>query len=101
VVGPTGADELTTAVLQFASGFSATVTSAVYHDVGTTAVIFGEAGKIVLPDPWIPGGERQGRETGFTVSRDGRAPEAVQVRTEKATYAIEAELVADTLPALE
>jgi predicted dehydrogenase len=101
LIGPTGADELTTALLKFASGFTAAVTSAVHHEVGTTAVIFGEAGKIVLPDPWIPGSKRHGLETGFTVFREGRAPEAVQVRTEKATYAIEAELVADTLPALE
>jgi predicted dehydrogenase len=100
-LGPTGADEIATALLTFASGFTAAVTSATRHDVGTTAVIFGEGGKIVLPDPWIPGSKRQGLETGFTIHRDGRAPEAVSVRTEKATYAIEAELVADTLPALE
>ena len=63
--------------------------------------MFGENGKIVLPDPWIPGSERQAPGTGFTIFRDGAAPEPVTVRTEKATYAIEAELVADTLPAQE
>jgi predicted dehydrogenase len=101
LVGPTGADELASALLTFASGFTSQVTCAVHHDVGTTATIFGEAGKIVLPDPWIPGGNRQGLETGFTVVRDGQAPELVPVRTEKPTYAIEAELVADTLPGTE
>jgi predicted dehydrogenase len=100
-VGPTGADELTTAALRFASGFSATCTSGVHHEAGRVAVVFGELGRIVLPDPWIPGSDRQGRETSFTIHLDGKEPELVRVRTEGATYAIEAELVAATLPALE
>src|SRR5262245_31891666 len=100
-IGPTGADELATALLTFASGFTALCTSAVHHDVGTTAVVFGEDGKIVLPEPWIPGSKRQGLETELTIFRDGHAPETVPVRTEKATYAIEAELVADSLAGKE
>ena len=92
---------MSTALLTFASGFTATCTSGVFHEVGTTTVVFGEKGKIVLPDPWIPGGKRQALESGFTIFRDEAAPEPVTVRTEKATYAIEAELVADSLPALE
>jgi predicted dehydrogenase len=101
VIGPTGADELASALLTFASGFTAQVTCAVYHDVGTQTVIFGDGGKIVLPDPWIPGSVRHGLESGFTIFRDGQAPETVTVRTDLATYAIEAELFADTLPATE
>jgi predicted dehydrogenase len=100
-IGPTGADEITTASLRFASGLTAVCTSGVHHEAGRTAVIFGERGRIVLPDPWIPGGDRQGRETSFTLHLDGKEPEFVRVRTESATYAIEAELVAATLPAVE
>lgn len=100
-IGPTGADEITTALLSFPSGFTAEVTCAVHHAVGTTTVIFGEEGKIVLGDPWIPGSDRQGLATGFTIVRDDRPDEVVEIRTERATYAIEAELVADTLPATE
>src|SRR5262245_5046607 len=100
-VGPTGADELATAVLGFASGFSAQVTCGGFHSVGTSAVVFGEAGRIVLPNPWIPSGGRQSLESGFTVYRDGAAPEEVSVQTPLPTYGIEAELVADVLPALE
>jgi predicted dehydrogenase len=99
--GPTGADELATAQLEFESGLTAEVTSAITHDVGTTTVVFGEKGKIVFPNPWIPEGDRQGLVTSFTVFRDGRVPETVTVRTDKPTYAIEAELVADTLPETE
>jgi predicted dehydrogenase len=101
LIGPSGADELATAVLTFASGFSAKLTAATRYDVGTTTVIYGEDGKIVLDNPWIPRGDRQCLETAFTLFRDGRDSEVVSVRTELATYALEAELVADTLPAFE
>ena len=101
VIGPHGADETATALLTFASGFTATVTAAVFHDAGTTAVVFGDKGRIVLGDPWIPEGKRQGLETGYTIHRDAQPPQEVRVATELPTYAIEAELVADTLPALE
>jgi predicted dehydrogenase len=101
VVGPTGADELATASLRFGTGMTATVTCAVRHDVGRTTVIFGEQGRIVLADPWIPGSDRQGRQAGFVIYRDNRDPEEVTVSADLATYAIEAELVADSLPGPE
>ena len=100
-IGPTGVDELASAHMTFGSGFTASVTSAIGYDVGTAAVVFGEHGKIVLPNPWIPGGRRQGTATEMTVGRDGRDPEHVRVDTEQATYAIEAEIVLDSLPAGE
>ncbi len=77
------------------------VTAAVYHPAGTSAIVFGDRGHIVLPDPWIPQSDRQALETGYTIHRDSQAPETVTIKTEMATYAIEAELVADTLPATE
>ena len=80
---------------------TATVTAAVFHDAGTTGVVFGDEGKIVMPDPWIPQSKRQCLETSYTIHRDGKEPETVAIKTEMSTYAIEAELVADTLPALE
>jgi predicted dehydrogenase len=95
--GPTGADELSTALMQFEGDFSATLTCAVHHRVGTQAVIYGEGGRIVLPDPWIPQGSRQALHTSFTVQREGSADEVVTVRTERATYALQAELVAESL----
>ena len=101
VVGPHGGDEITTALLSFKSGFTAACTAAVFHDAGTRTIVFGDEGRIELPDPWIPQGNRQGLETSYTVYRDGHQPETVTIRTDMATYAIEAELVADTLPAME
>lgn len=99
--GPTGADELATALVRFASGLTATLTCAVHHRVGTEAVLYGERGQIVLPDPWIPQGVRQSLETSFTVKREGQADETVSIRTDRPTYAVQAELVADALQNLE
>jgi predicted dehydrogenase len=101
VLGPHGADETATALLTFKSGFTAVVTAAVFHPAGTSAIVFGDEGHIVLPDPWIPQSDRQALETGYTIHREGRPPETVTIKTEMATYAIEAELVADSLPATE
>ena len=95
------ADELATAELTFASGFTALVRSAVRHDLGTTAVVYGESGKIVLPNPWLPLGNRHGLESAFTICRDGLAPETITVRTNEDIYAIEASYVADAIPRLE
>jgi len=100
-IGSVGSDELAAALLTFQSGFTAEVACAVRYELGTQASIFGEEGKIVLTDPWIPGSDRQGLESGFTIHRDNQKPETVAVRTEKATYALEAELFADTLPGTE
>jgi hypothetical protein len=73
----------------------------VSYEIGTSAVVFGEHGRIVLPNPWIPSGRRQALETGFTIFRDACESEAVTIRTDKPTYAIEAEYVAHALPAIE
>jgi predicted dehydrogenase len=100
-LGPTGVDELATALMQFDAGVSAQATCGVFHDVGSTAVVFGEAGKIVLPSLWLPEGGRQSLESGFVIYRDGKAPEEVRARTRLPTYGIEAELVCETLPRLE
>jgi predicted dehydrogenase len=97
VHGPTGADEISTALLSFESGLTAALTCAVHHDVGTETVLYGELGQIVLPNPWIPQGVRQGLETRFFVVREGQTDEVVTIRTERPTYAIQAELVASTL----
>jgi predicted dehydrogenase len=99
--GPTGADELATALLTFASGLTATLTCAVHHRVGTEAVLYGELGQIVIPDPWIPQGARQGLQTSFTVKREGQVAETVTIRTDRPTYALQAELVATSLQGLE
>jgi len=101
VFGPTGVDERASADLTFASGFTARVETAIGCDIGTAVVVYGEEGRIALANPWLPGGERQGLESRFSILRKGNAPETVVVRTNESIYAIEAALVADTLPRTE
>jgi predicted dehydrogenase len=100
-LGPTGVDEQASALLTFASGVTATLGTAIHHATGRSAAIFGEAGSIAIPDPWAPESHRHGRKTSFTIHRDGREPELVPFETELDSYALEAELVADALPASE
>jgi len=100
-IGPTGVDELAQASLAFESGVTAELACAIRYDFGSRATIFGEDGRITLDDAWLPGGKRQGLESHFTIERDGAGPELVPVNIPRAIYALEAELVADSLPASE
>lgn len=100
-VGPTGVDEFAQASLAFESGVTAEVACAIRYDFGCAATIFGEEGRIRIEDAWLPGGKRQGLESSFTIARDGAAPEVVHVDIPRAIYALEAELVADSLPATQ
>lgn len=99
--GPTGADELASLLLTFRSGFTAQLTCAVFHDVGTRATVYGDLGKLELPNPWIPEGKRQATASSFEVVCYGREPELIRMDPGKPVYALEAELFADTLPNLE
>jgi predicted dehydrogenase len=99
--GPTGADEQASALLTFESGVTATISTAIHHALGRSAMIFGEDGHVVVPDPWAPESHRHGTKTSFTIHRERREPELVAFDTERDSYALEAELVADALPATE
>jgi predicted dehydrogenase len=100
-IGPTGVDEFAQATLAFASGVTAEIACGIRYDFGCAATIFGEEGRISIEDAWLPGGKRQGLESHFTIVRDGHAPEVVPVNIPRAIYALEAELVADSLPATQ
>jgi predicted dehydrogenase len=99
--GPTGADELATALLTFPSGVTATISTAIHHAIGRSATICGEDGSIFIPDPWAPESHRHGTKTSFTIHRDGHSAEVVAFDTHQDSYALEAELVTDALPATE
>jgi predicted dehydrogenase len=100
-IGPTGVDEFAQASLAFESGVTAELACGIRYDLGCSATIFGEEGSITIGDPWLPGGKRQGLHSHFTLERDGAAPEIVSVDIPRAIYALEAELVADSLPATQ
>lgn len=100
-IGPTGVDELATAIVRFPGEITATLATSLRHELGTRCSIFGESGRIELPNPWLPGGERHGLDSSFDISVDGRELERVHVHTELGPYALEAELLADSLPSTE
>ncbi|MGC4094402.1 MAG: Gfo/Idh/MocA family oxidoreductase [Polyangiaceae bacterium] len=100
-LGPTGVDELAVAQLVFASGMTAEIGCATRHSLGTQCVVYGEKGRLELPNPWLPRDDRLGLDTDLHLFRDGHEPERRVVHTALTTYAIEAQLVADTLPALQ
>jgi predicted dehydrogenase len=99
--GPTGVEEVASASLRFASGMTAEIACAVRHELGTRVVIFGEDGRLVLPNPWLPAGQRQGRATTLVVHLDEHPPRGTEVRAPAPSYALEADLVASSLPAQE
>lgn len=101
IIGPTGVDELASALLEFGSGMTANLSCGVHYDVGRSARIVGDEGYIQMDAPWTPEGGRHGLENSFVIQRAGQEPETVRVHCERATYAIEAELVLDSLPAQE
>lgn len=100
-IGPTGVDEFAQATLKFPAGVSAELACGIRYDFGCAATVFGEDGRVRLDDAWLPGGKRQGLESHFTIERDGRPSEVVRVDIPRAIYALEAELVADALPATQ
>lgn len=100
-LGPTGVDEFATAQLRFDSGMTAQLTCAVHQDVGTGTWVFGDAGVLHLPDPWIPQSDRHGLTTSYSITPSGGETQRFEITTDKATYALEAELVAKALPATQ
>lgn len=100
-IGPTGVDEFAQATLSFESGVTAEIACGIRYDFGCGATVFGEEGRVTLEDAWLPGGKRQGLKSHFTIHRDDAPPEVVHVDIPRAIYALEAELVADSLPATQ
>jgi predicted dehydrogenase/aryl-alcohol dehydrogenase-like predicted oxidoreductase len=54
ILGSTGVDEWASASLTFASGVTAHVSSGVGLESKNEVVVFGSAGRLTLPDPWLP-----------------------------------------------
>lgn len=101
IIGPTGVDEHAAALLEFQSGMTASISCGIHGEIGRAARIAGDAGHIQFDAPWTPQGGRHGLRNSFVIHRAGARPETVSVECDKATYAIQAELVLDSLPAQE
>ncbi len=91
-LGETGIDEWAAATLKFANGIVAQVATGVRLNQQNTATIYGSEGRIVVPNPWIPA--KEGGSVSFTVHKNGKEPETVEVSSGKHLYGLEADAFA-------
>ena len=91
-LGETGVDEWAAATLKFANGIVAQVACGVRLNQQNAATIYGSEGRIVVPNPWIPA--KEGGAVSFTVHRNGKEPETVEIKSDKHLYGLEADAFA-------
>jgi len=92
-LGATGVDEWTTAVAKFPGDITATLSTGVSLGLDSSVRIYGSAGNIHIPSPWIP--PREGGKTSLFVHRSGQKdPEEIVVDSPRWLYAVEADTVA-------
>ncbi len=89
-----GVDVVAAATLKFANGLVAQVATSVGLSQDNSARIYGTAGMIVVPSPWIPPSE--GGEAKFFLHKDGKVEE-ITVKTAENLYGLEADAVAAAL----
>lgn len=98
-VGKTGVDEWASAVMRFPGDVVAQVSCGVQVNQESVARIYGSAGWIHLPSPWVPA--REGGRTQIVVHHQGTHhpadPETIEVESPEPLYAIEADWVAESL----
>ncbi len=94
-LGRTGVDEWAAALLHFANGVSAQISTSVSVNLSNHAVIYGSTGSIRVANPWLPA-DRDGNWS-FELTSNGESSSVSG--TAPPLYAIEADHVADCLAA--
>ena len=87
---PSAVDAYATATLRFPGGFVAKVSSAVMRDLGQTATLHLEHGKVVLETPYLLDNQRHAVTARVRVARDGRPEESKVLAAPVDNYAAEA-----------
>ena len=91
-------DEYAVATLQFPGGIIAQLGAGVQLQQENVVRIFGTAGQILVPEPWLPA--REGGASTILVQRHGEgAPQQIVVETDVGLYTLEADTVAAHLDA--
>ncbi|MDB6092535.1 MAG: oxidoreductase [Verrucomicrobia bacterium] len=93
----TGVDVYTAATLKFPNAVIAQVSCGVGLGQDGSARVYGSAGSIVIPSPWIPAGDDVPCK--ITVNRYGAEPEEITVQTPENLYGLEADAFAKALAA--
>jgi len=95
-LGQTGVDEWAAACLQFEGDILAQVATGVSLQMKNTVEVYGSAGHLVVPRPWIPGREG-GPSTILLYSKGEAEAEEIVVETGEWLYGLEADVVAANL----
>ena len=91
-VGRTEVDEWAAAVLQFDSGITAQVATAIRASLDNVLEIHGSKGRITVPNPWTA--DRENPVTGkIIVVREGQS-EVMEIPADSTSFALEADKVA-------
>jgi predicted dehydrogenase len=93
-LGPTGVDEWAAAVMKFPNDVLAQVSTGVLLEQENSARIYGTKGSLYLPTPWVPQ-----EEVKLVLTRTGREPEDILIRSRENAYTLEADVVGDHLAA--
>jgi predicted dehydrogenase len=87
-------DEWSAAVLRFPNDVLAQVSSGVLLDQENSARVYGTKGNLYLPTPWVPQ-----EEVKLVLTRAGREPEDIFVRSRENAYSLEADVLGDHVAA--
>jgi predicted dehydrogenase len=93
-LGPTGVDEWAAAVMRFPNDVIAQVSAGLLLEQENAARVYGTKGNLFLPTPWVPR-----EEVRLTLTRAGRAPEDILIRSRHNAYTLEADVVGARLAA--
>jgi predicted dehydrogenase len=72
-IGPTGVDHYASAVLRWKEGLVARLACSVQVDIESSVNVYGSAGRITVPSPWLPA--RIGGRAEIVLERRGAEPE--------------------------
>jgi len=92
VLGASGVDEWSAAVLSFPGNIVAQIATGVRLRHDNLVRITGSEGTISIPSLWIPA--REGGKVSITVHRQGKDPEEIVIETKDWLYGLEADTVA-------
>ena len=94
----TGVDAVSHGLLTFASGFIAEIAVAVCRNLDNLAIITGDAGQIVIDDPWVPGRNAGPSDATLHITV-GRETRTEVLRDPRMLFAFEAEHVSKAIAA--
>jgi len=84
------------AVLKFPDGMLAHLAAGVSVNMDNILRVWGDAGHIVVPGPWVTNRGTAG-DSVLLVHREGQAVEEITVHADRNAYSIEADTVADSI----